>query len=50
MRTAGRQRLDVHLTSHRYDAPPAYSGYAMTPDGEGEYEFTRLTGSAENKR
>ncbi|MEU7926382.1 hypothetical protein [Micromonospora sp. NPDC049107] len=28
----------------------AYSGYAMTPEGEGEYEFTLLTGSAENRR
>ncbi|MEU4635406.1 restriction endonuclease [Micromonospora chalcea] len=28
----------------------AYSGYAMLPDGEGDYEFTLLTGSADNIR
>lgn len=28
----------------------AYSGYAMTPDGHGDYDFTLLTGSADNTR
>ncbi len=28
----------------------AYSGYAMTPDGDGDYDFTLLTGSADNSR
>ncbi|MEH1017501.1 hypothetical protein V6U90_31005 [Micromonospora sp. CPCC 206060] len=45
----------TYISRHTVTTPPpaltgAYSGYAMTPDGEGEYEFTLLTGSAENRR
>jgi hypothetical protein len=28
----------------------AYSGYAITPDGDGDYNFILLTGSADNTR
>ncbi|MFF0099678.1 hypothetical protein ACFYO8_10125 [Micromonospora sp. NPDC005257] len=45
----------TYISRHTVATPPpaltgAYSGYAMTPEGEGEYEFTLLTGSAENRR
>ncbi|NES17241.1 MULTISPECIES: hypothetical protein [Micromonospora] len=45
----------MYVSRHTVTTPPpaltgAYTGYAMTPDGEGEYEFTLLTGGAENRR
>ncbi|MET7831336.1 hypothetical protein ABZS44_00745 [Micromonospora sediminicola] len=45
----------AYISRHTVTTPPpaltgAYFGYAMTPDGEGEYEFTLLSGSAENRR
>jgi len=45
----------TYLTRHTSEgASPvltgAYSGYAMTPDGDGDYEFTLLTGSPDNSR
>jgi restriction system protein len=45
----------TYMTRHtQMTNPPAitgaYSGYAMTPDGDGDYEFTLLTGSSESTR
>ena len=45
----------TYLTRHTTAAIPpvltgAYSGYAMTSDGEGDYHFALLTGSSENTR
>jgi restriction system protein len=47
----------TYITRHTATTTPpvltgAYSGYAMTPDGEGDgdYDFTLLTGSADNTR
>ena len=45
----------TYITRHTATTTPpvltgAYSGYAMTPDGDGDYEFTLLTGSADNTR
>ena len=46
--------MDVHHAPHHSDYPAvltgAYSGYAMTPDGDGDYDFTLLTGSSDNTR
>lgn len=45
----------TYLTRHTTAAIPpvltgAYSGYAMTSDGDGDYDFALLTGSSENTR
>ncbi|WP_433221456.1 restriction endonuclease [Dactylosporangium sp. CS-047395] len=45
----------MYMTRHTQIANPpaltgAYSGYSMTPDGDGDYEFTLLTGSPDNTR
>jgi Restriction endonuclease len=45
----------TYITRHTATTTPpvltgAYSGYAMTPDGDGDYEFTLLTGSPDNAR
>jgi len=45
----------TYLTRHTTAATPptltgAYTGYAMTPDGDGDYDFTLLTGSPDNTR
>lgn len=45
----------TYITRHTGTTTPpvltgAYSGYAMTPDGDGDYEFTLLTGSPDNTR
>jgi hypothetical protein len=42
----------TYITRHTATTPPvltgAYSGYAMTPDGDGDYDFTLLTGNSDN--
>jgi Restriction endonuclease len=45
----------TYLTRRTTAATPpvltgAYSGYAMTPDGDGDYDFALLTDSSENAR
>ena len=45
----------TYITRHATATTPpvltgAYSGYAMTPDGDGDYNFTLLTGSSDNTR
>ncbi|MEV0006410.1 restriction endonuclease [Micromonospora sp. NPDC050980] len=45
----------TYMTRHtQLTSPPTltgmYSGYAMTPDGDGDYEFTLLTGSPDKTR
>jgi restriction system protein len=45
----------TYITRHATATTPpvltgAYSGYAITPDGDGDYSFTLLTGSAANTR
>jgi hypothetical protein len=40
-----------HTTGTTQPAPiGVYSGYAMTPDGDGDYDFTLLTGNSDNTR
>jgi Restriction endonuclease len=44
----------TYITRHTTATPPAltgvYSGYAMTLGGDGDYDFTLLTGSSDNTR
>ncbi|MGI5239762.1 restriction endonuclease [Dactylosporangium sp. CA-139066] len=45
----------TYVTRHATTAAPAvltgvYCGYAMTPDGDGDYEYTLLNGSPGNAR
>jgi hypothetical protein len=45
----------TYITRHTTATTPpvltgAYSGYAMTPDGDGDYDFTLLTSSSDNTR